>query len=292
MVVSSAGKGRGGAERRAADVEAGPSRFRLTPDRRAEAAERRRMRHELDTATAGTEFVLHYQPRLSLASGARTGSEALIRWPHRKRGLIPPSAFIPMAEQYGQIIAIGGWALAAACAEAQAWESGVVSVNVSARQLLEGALLGQLAAALDVSGLEPERLEIELTETMLVEVSTDTLLTLSAIRDLGVGIALDDFGTGYASLAMLKRLPLSAMKLDRSLVRGLPADREDAAIVRAVVATGHALGLCVVAEGIETESQRAFLSASGCDEGQGFLFSHPLPAEHARPGMSLAGAAP
>lgn len=263
-----------------------PSRFRLAPDRRAEATERRRLRQELDAATAASGFVLHYQPRLSLASGRPSGAEALLRWPHRKRGLIPPAAFIPVAEEYGQITAIGGWALTAACVEAQGWPAGVVSVNVSARQLLEGALLSQVAAALDASRLAPERLELELTETMLVEVSVDTLLTLSAIRDLGVGLALDDFGTGFASLAMLKRLPLTVMKLDRSLIRELPDDREDAAIVRAVIATGHALDLCVVAEGIETERQRAFLSGSGCDEGQGYLFSHPLPVAELRARMA------
>ncbi len=268
---------------------AGPSRFCLEPGRRAEASERRRLRHELDAATASAAFVLHYQPRLCLASGAQTGAEALIRWPHRKRGLISPAAFIPLAEEHGQITAIGGWALTAACVEARDWAAGVVSVNVSARQLSEGALLGQVAAALEASALPPERLELELTETMLVDVSLDTLLTLSAIRDLGVGLALDDFGTGFASLAMLKRLPLTVMKLDRSLVRDLPADREDAAIVRAVIATGHALGLCVVGEGIEAESQRAFLSGSGCDEGQGYLFSHPLPAGQLRARMADAG---
>ncbi len=267
---------------------AGPSRFRLSPDRRAEAAERRRLRQELDAATATSGFVLHYQPRLRLDSGAPTAAEALIRWPHGKRGLIPPAAFIPLAEECGQITTIGGWALTTACVEAQTWPGGVVSVNVSARQLLDGALLGQVAAALEDSQLPPERLELELTETMLVEVSVDTLLTLSAIRDLGVGLALDDFGTGFASLAMLKRLPVTVMKLDRSLVRALPADREDAAIVRAVIATGHALGLCVVAEGVETEGQRAFLSGIGCDEGQGYLFSHPLPAQEMRGRLATA----
>ncbi len=150
-------------------------------------------------------------------------------------------------------------------------------MNVSARQLHDGALLDQVAAALEESGLMPECLELELTESLLIEVETETLLVLSAIRDLGVGLALDDFGTGYASLAVLKRLPLTAMKLDRSLVRDLPGDREDAAIVRAVVETGHALGLHVVAEGIETEAQRVFLASIGCDEGQGYLFGQPVP---------------
>jgi EAL domain-containing protein (putative c-di-GMP-specific phosphodiesterase class I) len=236
------------------------------------------LQRDLEQATRDESFVLYYQPRLSLATGLTVGAEALIRWPHRKRGLVSPAAFIPLAESTGQITAIGGWVLRNACASAQTWPlKWSVSVNVSARQLSEGALLQQVAVALDESGLSPDRLELELTESMLVDVTVDTLLTLSAIRDLGVGIALDDFGTGFASLAMLKRLPLTVMKLDRSLVRDLPGDREDAAIVRAVVQTGHALGLSVVAEGIETEQQRAYLSGIGCDEGQGYLFSHPLP---------------
>jgi EAL domain-containing protein (putative c-di-GMP-specific phosphodiesterase class I) len=255
-----------------------PSRFRLAPDGRAEAAQRRRLQRDLETATREEGFLLYYQPRLALNTGVTVGAEALIRWPHRKRGLISPAAFIPLAEQTGQITVIGGWVLCSACTAALSWpEPWTVSVNVSPRQLSDGALLQQVANALDRSGLSPDRLELELTESMLVDVSVDTLLTLSAIRDLGVGIALDDFGTGFASLAMLKRLPLTVMKLDRSLVRDLPGDREDAAIVRAIVQTGHALGLIVVAEGIETEQQRAFLSGIGCNEGQGYLFSHPLP---------------
>ncbi len=245
-------------------------------------AQRRRLRAELEAATQAGAFSLHYQQRLCLRSGTPNGAEALMRWPHRRRGMVPPAAFIAAAEEGGQINRLGGWALHAACAEAALWERGVVSVNVSARQLAGGVLLAQIADALELSGLPPERLEIELTESLLVEVDTDTLLTLSAIRDAGVGLALDDFGTGYASLSMLKRLPLTVMKLDRSLVRDLPAEREDATIVRAVIETGHALGLTVVAEGIETEAQRAFLSASGCDEGQGFLFAAPVPAERIR----------
>ena len=209
-------------------------------------------------------------------------NEALIRWPDRKRGLIPPNSFIPIAEQSDLINLIGAWVLKEACIEAVGWTRHRLSVNVSARQLQSGVLPVQLAVALEQSGLPPDRLELELTESMLVDGSTDTLLALSAIRDLGVGLALDDFGTGFASLSMLKRLPLTVMKLDRSLVRELPTNREDAAIVRAVIGTGHAMRLTVVAEGIETEAQRAFLSGIGCDEGQGYLFSHPLPVQQLR----------
>ncbi len=260
---------------------------RLSPrlslaDGEGSAADLRRMERELRAATAAGAFILHYQPRLSLSSGTIETNEALIRWPDRKRGLIPPNSFIPIAERSDLINLIGAWVLAEACTEAMGWGHYRLSVNVSARQLQSGVLPIQLAMALEQSGLSPDRLELELTESMLVDGSIDTLLTLSAIRDLGVGLALDDFGTGFASLSMLKRLPLTVMKLDRSLVRDLPANREDAAIVRAVIATGHALRLTVVAEGIETEAQRAFLSGIGCDEGQGYLFSHPLPSDQLR----------
>ncbi len=244
--------------------------------------DRRRLERKLRAAAAAGAFILHYQPRLSLATGVVKANEALIRWPDRKRGLMPPHSFIPIAEQSDLINLIGAWVLLEACTEAMGWGQHRLSVNVSARQLQSGALPIQMAAALEQSGLPPDRLELELAESMLVGGSTDTLLTLSAIRDLGVGLALDDFGTGFASLSMLRRLPLTAMKLDRSLVRDLPGNREDAAIVRAVVGTGHAMGLVVVAEGIETEAQRAFLSGVGCDEGQGTLFSHPLPAGQLR----------
>ncbi len=242
-------------------------------------AERRRLRRDLEAALQGGGLQLHYQPRLSLSTGAVLGAEALLRWNHPRQGLISPAQFIPLAEETGLITQIGGWVLEAACREAAHWPGTTcVSVNVSARQLQEGALLRQVAHALMESDLLPERLEIELTETMLVDASLDTVLALSAIRDLGVGLALDDFGTGFASLSSLKRLPLTAMKLDRSLVRSLPEDGEDAAIVRAMIQTGHALGLQVVGEGIETEAQRGFLAASLCDEGQGYLFSRPVPA--------------
>jgi EAL domain-containing protein (putative c-di-GMP-specific phosphodiesterase class I) len=190
---------------------------------------------------------------------------------------------MPLAETIGRSAALGGWMLGAACRNAASWEQPwTVSVRVLAQQIDRGLLLAQVAAALESSGLDPERLELELAESILLDVSLDKLLMLSAIRDLGAGIALDEFGAGLASLTMLKRLPLTAMKLDRSLVRDLPADRDDAAIVQAVIAAAHALGVSVVAEGIETEPQRAFLSGVGCDGGQGSLFSPPLPAGELR----------
>ncbi len=259
----------------------------------------RRLERDLRAATAGGGLTLYYQPRFSLASGSVVAAEALLRWPHPRLGLISPATFIPVAERTGLITEIGGIALLSACREAAQWAAQrevpgevpgpIVSVNVSLRQIVSGALLGQLALALEESGLSPDRLELELTESTVIEPSVETMLTLAAVRDLGVGIALDDFGTGHASLAALKLLPLTVVKLDRSLVRSLPDDREDSAIVQALVATGHALDLTVVAEGIETEIQRAFLAGIGCDEGQGFFFSHPQPPAAFATRLMLAG---
>ncbi len=255
-----------------------------TEDARAEAQDRRRLQQDLRHAVTAGGFVLHYQPRMALATGAPIGAEALIRWPHRRRGLIPPDRFIPLAEQNGHITAIGAWALATGCAEAATWADHclTLSVNVSPRQLLDPGFLSHVAAAIEQSRMPAERLELELTESTLLAMDDDTLFMLSALRDMGVGLALDDFGIGYASLAMLRRLPLTSLKIDRSLVRGLPGDVEDAAIVRAVVATTHAMGLTVTAEGIETAPQADFLTQIGTDHGQGYLFSRPVPADQLR----------
>jgi EAL domain-containing protein (putative c-di-GMP-specific phosphodiesterase class I) len=245
---------------------------------RAEAAQRRRLQRDLAAATASGGFVLHYQPRLALASGRRTGAEARISWLRQRHGLVSASAFLPLADGAGLTAEIGGWMLRAACVEAAAWPTGTVSVQVSPRQLVDQALSRQIAEALDASNLVPERLELAFGEAVLAHVDTDTLLLMSAIRDLGIGIAVDDFGAGVASLSMVKRLPLTAMKLARTLVRQVTTDWEDAAIVRAVIETGHALGLSMVADGIESELQRSFLARGGCDEGQGALFGHKLTA--------------
>lgn len=261
----------------------------------SEATERRRLEQELRDAAARGGFVLHYQPRFDLRSGALLAAEALIRWPHSRRGLISPGAFIPLAEESGAIIDIGGWVLRAACAEAAGWPAGrdglapTVSVNVSPRQIRNAVLLAQVTEALEQSALDPERLELELTEAVLADLDLDALLSLFALRDLGVGLAVDDFGTGFASLGMLRRLPLSVMKLDRSLIRAVPGDAEDATIAGASIVIGHALNLTVVAEGVETEAQREFLSGQGCDQGQGYLFGRPAPPGRL-PGLTPAWA--
>jgi len=242
---------------------------------------KRRLAQDLRGALGRGEFALHYQPRIALADGARAGAEALLRWTHPRRGSVPPDRFIPVAEHTGLINPIGGWVLREAASEAAGWPAaaGTVSVNVSARQVHEGVLPGQVDAALAESGLPPERLELELTESLSLEDTPDTRRMLGALRDRGIGLALDDFGTGYASLSRLRRLPFSTLKLDRSFVGNLPEDREDAAILRAVRALASALSLRLVAEGVEREAQREFLTRLGCEEAQGWLFGRPVPPE-------------
>ena len=239
-----------------------------------------RLERDLRKSLASGGLLAAYQPRIVLGSGRPVGAEALARWSHPRRGSVPPSSFIPLAERSGLISELGGWMLSAACTEAASWPNpAFVSVNVSAVQLSDGVLLDQVSRALAVSGLDPTRLEIELTESMLIDAGWETLLTLSAVRDMGVGVALDDFGTGYAGLGTLKRLPLTTLKLDRSLMHGLPDEGDDAAVVRAIVQMGHALGLDVVAEGVETARQRQFLVEIGCDQAQAFMFGRPMPGQ-------------
>ena len=251
----------------------------------AEAVDRWHLPHALRVAIVAGALSLRYRPRLCLATGEVVANEAFIHWPDRKQDLIPSGASIQVAER-GDVI--GAWMLAEGCKEAAHWNAARLSVNVSARQLQSGVLPIQLATVLEQSGLPPDRLELELTGSLLVGSSNDTLLALSAIRDLGIGLALGDFGAGFASLSMLKRLPLTAMKLNRLLVRALPMSREGATIVHAAVEAGRAMRLTTVADGIETEAQRAFLAGVGCDEGQGDLFSHPLPAWQLCPELGLA----
>lgn len=240
--------------------------------------QQRRLHRDLRATADANEFTLHYQPRLTLRNGRHVATDVTIRWTHRRRGTVSPGSFAGAVEASGLGSAIGGRMLRAACVQAAGW-TGTRNVNVpvTSRQFSEQLLPRQLAAALEESGLPPERLELGLSEAMLLSDDLDLLLSLSALRDLGVGIVLEDFGQTYASLATLKRLPITALKLDRSLVRNVPTDREDAAMLRAILTASHAMGLTVIANGIETETQRAFLSSCNCDEGMGPLFSHPLP---------------
>lgn len=254
-------------------------RFRIATSARSAAAERRRREGELRHALISGELALCYAARVSLGTGMVGAAEAVIRWPHRRRGLVPAAEFMPLAERAGLAPQISAWVLQEACRAAAAWPGDtVVSVDVAGGHIGYDGLLDQVAAALDASRLPPDRLEIEFSEADLTDCIDDPSLRLAALRDLGVGVALDEFGAGATSLSLLKRLPLTAVKLDASMLRDLPASREDQAILRAIVQAAHALGLVTVAAGIETEDQRAMLADMGCDAGQGPLFGPNLAA--------------
>ena len=254
------------------------------PELHASSQRRLRLEAELRHAVQRGELLLHYQPIVELQSGALVGAEALLRWQHPERGLVLPGEFIAVAEDCGLIVDIGGWVLDEAARQLVTWSAqGVdgfaLAVNVSARQLRRGALLPQVERALVLAGAEAPRLEIEITEHTLVEDLQVNHQTLQALRERGVRVAIDDFGTGLSSLAYLKRLPLDKFKIDRSFVSELPSDPGDLAIVGAITAMSRALGLPVVAEGVETQAQREVLLRLGCAYAQGFLFGRPMPAE-------------
>jgi diguanylate cyclase (GGDEF)-like protein len=231
-----------------------------------------------------SQFVLHYQPRVSLQGGRITGVEALVRWMNPERGLVPPAQFIPLAEELGLIGNIGDWVLRAAASQAMQWrKAGLgpirVAVNISAQQFYAAGFLDGLNAALKETGLDPGALELEITESVMMQRSQQVAELLTAVRTLGVHLSVDDFGTGYSSLAYLKRLPIHYLKIDRSFVHDVPGDADDVSIVRAVIALAHSLRMQVVAEGVENEAQLEFLRAEGCDEIQGYLVSRPVPPE-------------
>jgi EAL domain-containing protein (putative c-di-GMP-specific phosphodiesterase class I) len=228
------------------------------------------------------ELVLHYQPILDLSTSGLVGMEALVRWRHPERGLVPPSEFISLAEETGLIVPLGAWVLRHACVQAKRWEEeGLnpprVSVNFSTRQLQIPTLSGEVGRVLRETGLDADRLEIEITESVAMSHSEDVLTVLYALKHLGVHISMDDFGTGYSSLGMLKRLPIDTLKLDRSFLRDIETSVDDAAISRAVIVLAHGMKLTVTAEGVETESQLAFLRRHRCDHAQGFLLCRPVP---------------
>ncbi|MBS0307949.1 MAG: EAL domain-containing protein [Proteobacteria bacterium] len=231
------------------------------------------------------QFVLYYQARCDAKTGHIVGAEALIRWKHPTHGLISPANFIPVAEETGLIVPMGEWVLRTACTTAQRWRTlrphlpTIVSVNVSARQFQSENLAGVVAQHLHTSGLPPDLLELELTETDVMRDATHTLKVLKEIKQIGVHVSLDDFGTGYSSLGYLKRFPVDYLKIDQSFVRDISVDAEDEAIANMVIMLGHSLGLKIVAEGVETQAQLAFLQAHGCDQIQGYLYSPPIPAE-------------
>ncbi|WP_409190977.1 putative bifunctional diguanylate cyclase/phosphodiesterase [Bradyrhizobium sp. RDM4] len=244
----------------------------------AKAQSRRKIEVELRDAIQGDVLRPHYQPLIDLSSGRITGFEALVRWPHPERGMISPAEFIPVAEDTGLINPLGGLMLRRACLDAVTWPDDVrVAVNLSPLQFRSGNLLSVVTDALKHSGLPPRRLELEITETLLLEKSAQVLATLHALRALGVRISMDDFGTGYSSLSYLRSFPFDKIKIDQSFVRDLGSNRESQAIIRSIVSLGKGLGVIITAEGVETEAELSCLRAEGCDEGQGFLFSKARP---------------
>lgn len=254
------------------------------PELNVRALERQSLENGLRHAIERREFVLHYQPKMNLVTNAITGVEALIRWRHPQRGLVPPAQFIPIAEDSGLIVSIGRWVLREACRQAKAWQDAgmrpmIVAINISAVELRAVDFVTSVRAILADEGLEPCYLELELTETFLMEDSKSTVTVLQGLRAMGVHLTLDDFGTGYSSLSYLKRFPIDTLKIDQSFVRDLTTDSDDASIVSAVISMGESLHMQVVAEGVETREQLEVLQQQKCPEGQGYYFSRPVDAD-------------
>lgn len=239
---------------------------------------------DLRRALVQQQFQLYYQVQVD-AHGRPVGAEALLRWPHSLRGMVPPNEFIPLAEDTGLILPLGLWVLQQACTQLKVWSQHsdtqhlTLAVNVSARQFRQSDFVASVLQVLDNTGAAAHLLKLELTESLLVNDVEETIAKMRILKASGVGFSLDDFGTGYSSLSYLKRLPLEQLKIDQSFVRDLLTDPNDAAIARTVIALGHSLGLTVIAEGVETEAQRSFLATQGCDAYQGYLFSRPVPAQ-------------
>jgi diguanylate cyclase (GGDEF)-like protein/PAS domain S-box-containing protein len=253
-----------------------------SPEMNQGAKERWRLESELRHALSGQELLLYYQPKVSLRSGRIVGSEALIRWLHPVRGMVPPGDFITVAEETDVILELGSWVLEEACRQIRAWiDSGVdmppVAVNLSARQF-DIHLPARVFAVLERYGIPPERLKLEITESLLVRGPEKVIPIMNELVAMGLGLSLDDFGTGYSSLAYLKKFPITTLKIDRSFVIGVPNEQNDCAIARAIVTMGQQLRQEIVAEGVETQAQMAFLRDLGCDQLQGYLFSPPVPA--------------
>jgi diguanylate cyclase (GGDEF)-like protein/PAS domain S-box-containing protein len=248
------------------------------------AMERLELESALRRALEREQFELYYQPQIDLASGEMVGAEALLRWHHPEQGMIPPDKFIPLAEDSGQIVAIGDWVLQQACRQAQQWCNDSpqfvrLAINLSAIQIQRGDITGKVKEALSRSGLPADKLELEITESVLMQYPEVAEVTLNGLREIGVELAIDDFGTGYSSLSYLKRFPIGVIKIDRSFVKDIPYDNNDTAITRAVIALGESLQMKIVAEGVESGEQAAFLLREGCDLAQGYYYSRPVPAK-------------
>ena len=253
-----------------------------------EMNERAQQRVQIETAVRRAverrEFLLHYQPKLKVGSGTLCGIEALLRWQHPERGLVSPIEFIPVLEETGLIVPVGEWVMQEVCAQIKAWRKARLSVppvaiNLSARQFQQKDLEVTVHRILSDSGVDASLIQFELTESLLMKDPEAAERTLGGLKKSGVKISVDDFGTGYSSLAYLKRFPIDALKIDRTFVRDIAVDPDDAMIIVAIIGLAHSLKLKVIAEGVETESQLKFLAAHACDEVQGFLFSKPVPPE-------------
>ena len=250
------------------------------PEMDAIVQARRLLERDMRTALAQDGFRLFYQPLVNLQTKKVTAFEALMRWQHPERGMVPPSDFIPVAEEMGLIVQLGEWALRQACAEATEWPDGVcVSVNLSPLQFSKGNLVSSVMSALASAGLPASRLELEITESVLLEKSERNITILNQLRDLGVRISMDDFGTGYSSIGYLRSFPFDKIKIDQSFVRDLLVDEGSLAIVRAIAGLGVSFGMITTAEGVETEEQMRCLNLEGCIEVQGYLYSRPVPAD-------------
>jgi EAL domain-containing protein (putative c-di-GMP-specific phosphodiesterase class I)/ActR/RegA family two-component response regulator len=241
------------------------------------------MTAELRDALLAGEFVLHYQPKVELATGQVVGAEALLRWQHPRRGLVMPGEFLDAAEASDMVLELGEWVLRTGCAQTAAWHDAgapavAVAINLSGRQFRDERLPERVAGVLRETGLRPSALELDLTEAIVMEDAANFVARLAALKAQGIRLSLDDFGTGYSNLSYLKRFPLDYLKVDRSFVQDVTTSPDDAAIVRAVISLGHSLGLAIVAEGVETEAQVEWLRRERCEQIQGYLFSRPLPA--------------
>ncbi len=250
----------------------------------ADVKEQLQLESDMRGALKDGQFVVYYQPKVDMASGKVTGSEALVRWNHPERGLVPPVRFIPLAEETGFVVQLGEWVLRESCRQTLAWEKAGgaamrVAVNVSRRQFREPGFVKMVRSALEEEGFAPERLDLEVTESLMTTDTDMAVEILRELRELGVHLAMDDFGTGYSSLQYLTRFPIDCLKIDRSFVCKLTESREDRAVITSILAMARGMGLSVVAEGVETQDQWRFLEVQGCDEVQGFLVSEPLPAD-------------
>ena len=276
----------------------GSIRF-FEPDMDKQLREKRALQHDLRSAIANNELELYYQPQAHI-DGEITGFEALVRWHHPRQGMVPPSTFIPLAEESGIIIALGEWVLRTACREAASWPRPLqIAINLSPVQFQHGDLAKLVHSILLETGLSPGRLELEITEGVLIGDFSRALSILRRLKNLGVRIAMDDFGTGYSSLSYLQSFPFDKIKIDQSFIANLTNNPQSAAIIRAVIGLGHGLELPVVAEGVETQEQLVFLAKSSCSGIQGYFIGRPQPIAHyaevvgrrvaAKPAIALAG---